>query len=203
MLKMKVRLVLSIALLFLVVIIASCSPRQVVKDPLVEDQEGAVTAGTPVWSEASDCESCHVAQVASGSDSKCGFAAHLAESAACGSCHKNSDGKLAKGHENYAFADQPVKLKRSAVADASCTSVGCHDDAKPRIEATEGLTLLTDSNGTTVNPHDLPATRTHLETDVCSSCHKMHRDSSPEELAPALCIGCHHQDVYECGTCHN
>ncbi len=83
--------------------------------------------------------------------------------------------------------------------DMDCTT--CHnlDDVKA---ATEDSTVLTDINGTVVNPHDLPAIDDHAGI-TCASCHKTHEVSeSTEKSAKRTCASCHHADVYECYTCH-
>lgn len=83
--------------------------------------------------------------------------------------------------------------------DMDCTT--CHnlDDVKA---ATEDSTVLTDINGTVVNPHDLPAIEDHAGI-TCASCHKTHEVSeSTEKSAKRTCASCHHADVYECYTCH-
>jgi Zn finger protein HypA/HybF involved in hydrogenase expression len=67
---------------------------------------------------------------------------------------------------------------------------------------TSAVTVLTDSEGTTVNPHELPTNEKHADI-TCSSCHKMHNSISDiPKKAKATCATCHHKDVYECGTCH-
>ena len=83
--------------------------------------------------------------------------------------------------------------------DMDCTT--CHnlDDVKA---ATEDSVVLTDENGTVVNPHAIPDAKEHKDIS-CQSCHKMHAESKPASLAPTLCQDCHHEDVYECYTCHS
>ncbi len=83
--------------------------------------------------------------------------------------------------------------------DMDCTTCHNPDDVKA---ATEGSTVLTDINGTVVNPHDLPAIEDHAGI-TCASCHKTHEVSeSTEKSAKRTCASCHHADVYECYTCH-
>ena len=65
----------------------------------------------------------------------------------------------------------------------------------------KGVLVSADENGLTVNPHDLPAD--HYGSKVmCGSCHKMHDTKEIEVSAANACLGCHHDNVYECGTCH-
>lgn len=61
-------------------------------------------------------------------------------------------------------------LKTTTVDVATCES--CH--SQDEVEAvTAGVTVLTDMNGTIVNPHALPESADHAEVS-CVSCHQMH-----------------------------
>lgn len=117
----------------------------------------------------------------------------------CAGCHTDEAG-LASAHAEVTLADTEgaKKLSKTEVSETACIS--CHADAGSP-EATVGVTALTDDKGTTVNPHDLPANASH-ETVRCSDCHTMHESKTIEESAQAACAQCHHQDVYECYTCH-
>ena len=108
---------------------------------------------------------------------------------------------LKKAHQDVTLQDTDgaKKLKKTSVGDDVCLSCHANDYTA---EATADVTALVDSNGTTVNPHDLPATSKHEQNITCSSCHDMHSDSSVEETATSLCLSCHHKNVYECNTCH-
>lgn len=44
---------------------------------------------------------------------------------------------------------------------------------------------------------------TSVPSEVCMSCHKMHSDKSVEKVAADKCTDCHHENVYECYTCHS
>lgn len=84
-------------------------------------------------------------------------------------------------------------------SDADCASCHSLDDIR---EATKDSAVLTDVNGTVVNPHDLPEVAEHAEV-VCASCHKTHAVAeSTAKNAARACASCHHADVYECYTCH-
>lgn len=83
--------------------------------------------------------------------------------------------------------------------DMDCMSCHALEDIQA---ATADSTVLTDTNGTVVNPHDLPAIDDHAGI-TCASCHKSHEVSeSTEKSAKRTCASCHHADVYECYTCH-
>ena len=84
--------------------------------------------------------------------------------------------------------------------DMDCMACHSVEDIKA---ATEDSTVLTDVNGTVVNPHDLPAVEDHAGIE-CASCHKSHEvTESTEKSAKRTCASCHHADVYECYTCHS
>ena len=105
----------------------------------------------------------------------------------------------------------PKKLKNTAVSEETCLTSGCHS-MDELVAATASSTVLTDSNGTVKNPHEMLIDENHIANSnadlACSSCHKMHEENGAEsqavaESAQAKCTGCHHQNVYECGTCHD
>ena len=76
----------------------------------------------------------------------------------------------------------PSKLRKTEVDPAACES--CHTLSEVATK-TADLSLLTDDNGKTVNPHDMPETEQH-ENVTCASCHDMHSSSSPVDDAPAV-----------------
>ncbi len=70
------------------------------------------------------------------------------------------------------------------------------------IAATADSVVLTDSEGTVVNPHDLPDSTNHNKI-VCVDCHKIHdTEADLAKTASKKCTSCHHENVYECYTCH-
>jgi hypothetical protein len=182
-----------------------CAPQAA--EPNGGDQAGDDTPGPeitlPEWTIESDCASCHVAEAVSATVASTVYSAHAAEpGVTCITCHTDDDGGLTRGHESYATAGQPLRLKYSNVTDQACLASGCHDQADLS-EATAASTVLTDSAGTVVNPHDIPQTTTHVNNIECSSCHKLHSPaSSLDASSESLCDSCHHEHVYECNTCH-
>jgi hypothetical protein len=194
----------SIALTFLLccfILLVACAPQQATTDhsaPAAPDESSTITL--PVWTEESDCATCHDAEVQSGADAAATFSLHAGDSAVtCMTCHADEDGVLARAHEDYGTAEPPTKLKRAKVQSAACLS--CHDQNEIR-DKTVGSAVLTDNDGTIVNPHELPANDEHTRNITCVSCHEMHATDPVEEVAPITCRNCHHMDVYECGTCH-
>ena len=93
-----------------------------------------------------------------------------------------------------------VTLVHTDTDDQVCFA--CHGTMEELAEATADSTVLTDKNGLTVNPHALP--EGHYGNMVtCGKCHKMHDTKDTEVSATNACLGCHHDNVYECGTCHS
>lgn len=119
--------------------------------------------------------------------------------AMCSSCHTD-EGALAEVHEGATSEDKmPKRLKHTAVSAESCEA--CHPGLDELAAKTVDSAVLTDSNGTVVNPHDLPDNERHQDI-VCGDCHAVHESGGVQETAPKACTSCHHAGAYECGTCH-
>ncbi|MDR1422484.1 MAG: cytochrome c3 family protein [Coriobacteriales bacterium] len=188
------------ALLMGLSIMNGCAPRERQPDDVGENaSELPVMSFT--WSPESECDVCHGTEELSWGDRTTTAGLHnpsvISDQFDCMTCHNDRAG-LTSAHEEVIIGDKaPTRLWETEVATETCTASGCHDDEAARREATAGLTLLTDTKGTTVNPHDLPTGEGHSGF-TCSSCHKGHAASEPEKF----CTSCHHERVYECGTCH-
>ena len=117
----------------------------------------------------------------------------------CVICHDDEEG-LVKAHAKVTVDSTKVakRLKKTEVAAETC--LACHE-ATYSAEATAESTALTDTNGTVVNPHDLPESENHSGI-ACASCHSMHTTDNIATTAAQTCTKCHHANVYECGTCH-
>ena len=149
------------------------------------------------WAEATPCAACHETQAEAADDETCTLSVHAPLELVCIDCHV--DDTLVELHANAKpDAKLPSKLKKSDVPAEAC--MACHT-SDALIEATARSEVLKDADGTVVNPHDLPVVKDHKKID-CDSCHKMHAASSPKNVADELCVSCHHEDVYECYTCH-
>lgn len=135
-------------------------------------------------------------------DSACLAATHAAEGSTCDTCHTDESG-LTKAHEN-ATPDEAkkraTKLRSTTIDESACFS--CHGSYDELAAKTADLALLTDTDGTTVNPHAIPENDDHADTD-CASCHVMHTSEPAEESASEYCESCHHAGVYSCHTCHD
>lgn len=195
----KKRLALMAALFCLIAALAACAPQQQVASGDASPVEDDASAMEMVaWSPESDCAQCHVDETTSVADPATGAGFHSTQNLQCVTCH--ADASMSDVHADYASGKVPSELHDTAVSSDTCLSSGCHDreDLKQRTAET---TVLTDSKGTTVNPHDLPENEDH-ESVTCVMCHEMHTGESVQEVAPAKCLGCHHKGTYECGTCH-
>ncbi len=150
------------------------------------------------WAADSDCATCHASHSATVQADVHSTAAE-AKDMGCMACHADSEG-LDAAHEGVSMGDkEPKRLKSTEVASETC--LGCHDKAEV-IASTAELTVLTDANGTTINPHDMPEVESHADVG-CVDCHNIHDDQTTQEAASGYCIGCHHHEVYECYTCHD
>lgn len=121
---------------------------------------------------------------------------------ACTDCH-NDEAGLTAAHSNRFDAKSAaslVALTKTKIDPETCYA--CHGSMEELTAKTADSTVLTDENGKAVNPHDLP--EGHFGTNVdCGSCHKMHGTVDTATSAQNSCMTCHHNNVYECGTCHD
>ena len=185
--------------------ITACAPQSEHDSPSSSGaNEPAPSPTSPTefaWSQDSASATCHETDVASFDDAACAASQHSNLKDKCLTCHDDIAG-LEDAHKNVTLDSKKKKatLKKTEVSEAVCLT--CHDKAE-LAEATAASTALTDKNGLTVNPHDLPVNDDHAASDTtCSSCHKLHASESATETAPGVCRNCHHADVYECNTCH-
>ena len=186
--------------------LAACAPQA--SSPTDASDDAAAHATTDdettsqdtefTWTAESDCATCHDSDVASFSDTNCPASLHADMQDQCMTCHDDPEMEKAHSKVTWDSEKKKVTLKRTTVTRDTCTP--CHDESE-LAQKTADSTVLTDKNGTTVNPHDLPTNEEHGEVN-CSSCHKLHTADAPAEQAQATCKNCHHADVYECGTCH-
>jgi hypothetical protein len=183
----------------LAVALLACAPKQGAQAPAADSvvaDSGTPAVEVPVWSESTDCKSCHP-ETSTSTNGGVGPEYHT--DASCQTCHTDSQDQLTNAHADYSTAKQPTRLRKTTVEDSACT--GCHDP-QTLIAATAVSTILTDTQGKTVNPHDLPATEKHEQSVNCASCHQMHTTAQAADLSIKTCRSCHHKDVYECHTCH-
>ncbi|WP_251231589.1 cytochrome c3 family protein [Adlercreutzia aquisgranensis] len=162
------------------------------------DQDEAAPSVAVEWTAQSDCSICHGTEHSSFEDGQTGAFAHAQMADDCMACHED-EAALSEVHEGITMDAKPAKkLKKTEVGEEVCLS--CHGD-DDFAGATASSEVLVDSNGTVVNPHELPENEEHGQI-VCADCHKVHSSTPRENAAQAVCVGCHHSGVYECYTCH-
>ena len=185
----------------LLALAAGCAPTGTAAAPEAEApgtaENGATEGAGAPWSPSADCSPCHERAVASQEDTDCVAALH--RNVPCATCH--SDEALTEVHEDATAegAAKATRLKKTAINATACT--GCHGEGADLAALTAETEACTDKNGLVVNPHDLPTNVEHEDID-CASCHIMHDDRTAAEQAESLCTSCHHENVYECFTCH-
>lgn len=195
---MRVATFAVLALAMLALALAGCVPKANDGEASTNDDEAAAVQVDFSWSETSDCGMCHAKEQSSFEDATCAASQH--EGTACAVCHADAS-TLASAHEG-ATAEKAAKavLKSTAVDAATCESCHALDEVAA---ATADVEVLTDTNGTVVNPHALPESADHAEV-TCTSCHQTHVSGATiEKKAQRVCASCHHADVYECYTCHS
>lgn len=175
-----------------------CSPQEAASQgaaPKAEAANGSITLTE--WTTETDCSTCHADEASSRQDAACTASKHT--SLQCADCHTDT-ATLAKQHEGASSDDRmPLRLKQTTVEASVCLS--CHDQDEIAAESSS-CTALSDAQGTTVNPHELPETDTHGQI-ACTDCHSMHEEQTDlQGDAKAYCMSCHHADVFECYTCH-
>lgn len=184
---------------------ADAKPRSAAKSASAAEKETAKTSKTKqkttsaasggAWSVDSNCETCH-SDVHASLEGEAGVAqAHSAVS--CDTCHSNVD-ELATIHQETTKTT-PGKIRRLKTPVAKETCLQCHGSLEDLAEKTAQCTVLTDSEGTTVNPHVIPDNGEHTTDPACTTCHGMHKDVDPQDY----CRSCHHTDIYTCYTCHD
>lgn len=181
----------------LLLAMAACAPKEASEgDGATQSNEEPIQVA---WSADMDCGTCHVSEQESYEDTACEASLH--EDVACMQCHAD-ESTLRSVHEGKTASDKmPTRLKKTAVEDAVC--FGCHyEDREALIEATEGKVVLTDTEGTSRNPHDPEGIAEH-ETLACGDCHNMHSTEDMQVRAMKQCESCHHEGVFECYTCHD
>lgn len=187
----------SVALLALALLpLIGCAPQNASSDTLQQgstentDQETTIT-----WSADMDCATCHLAEDESRNNSACLASRHEAET--CTTCHTAST-SLEETHASAtATGTMPAKLsKKNTISDETC--LNCHGTWEELADKSVDVTVFTDANGTVANPHALDRSGDH-QIITCITCHTMHKE---QEDQMNTCLSCHHEDVFECYTCH-
>ncbi len=154
-----------------------------------------VSRGAWEWSADGDCSPCHANAAEATAASRC--EAFSSVDRPCQPCHGDASA-LRAAHELPFARSESSGLRRTDMDDSACS--GCHDAAL-LAAATFSQELLSDADGTLANPHALPETEGHASIG-CADCHNPHSAVPIGESSKELCLSCHHQNVYECYTCH-
>lgn len=151
--------------------------------------------------EESECEACHALEVASSQNENCLAGNPEHADVTCLDCHVKD--KALEGAHRRLSADskEADSLKRTSVDDQTCLTSDCHasEDVAASISPDA---LLVDANGTKVNPHEIHEIGQSHGDIKCTDCHQTHKEDETLQVASDKCISCHHENVYECGTCH-
>ena len=178
-------------------------------DPKADEAEGAKTEevkngadeGIPFdWDAQSECETCHVREAECLSDAKC-LQAIAHSDVGCMECH-TEEALLSDAHEGLLLSDKPGKsAKLQTVPEQGC--IDCHGTIEEMEALTAGSTALTDSNGTSVNPHEqLPGEKHEANRPTCVDCHNNHSEDLSKD-AMKFCAQCHHRGISTCRNCHS
>jgi hypothetical protein len=197
---MSKRPVLVLCFICVLAVLAACAPRIAGTGDSAQRAESDVDDSSELsitWTTALDCSECHGIEAHPTNDGAVLAADHSERGLSCTSCHEESD-KMLQAHQNMSSGAVATRLKKTVVDPSVCAP--CH--ASETLSAATSMTsVLTDKNGLTVNPHDLPANDDHAKVD-CVDCHSMHAETPVDSQAVKKCQSCHHQGVYECYTCH-
>lgn len=176
---------------------ASCHTKEAQTHVVIEGAEDAGAADVGDAAKPASKDAAASEPTAAGADPLPLAAVHQA--VPCTGCH--SDEKVLSTVHDGVTADSklPKRLRKAKIDEALC--LGCHGSYEDLAEKTADCTVLTDSAGTVVNPHDLPEGADHAKID-CLDCHTAHKAQEASETALNTCTGCHHTGVFECGTCH-
>ncbi|MDR1184909.1 MAG: cytochrome c3 family protein [Coriobacteriales bacterium] len=147
------------------------------------------------WSPETDCGICHAKEIETTKASLCpetGAAPNI-----CMTCHVQ-ESELATVHVDITTTENPKssRLKVTTVDESTC--LNCHGSYEELAVKSVDVDTLTDDNGLKINPHALPESGNHSAI-TCVSCHVKHGKSN---AARRVCVGCHHQTIWECNTCH-
>jgi len=152
------------------------------------------------FSMDSDCAVCHKKPMESQQNAATAAYIHGQENnLGCITCH-NQEQELTTVHNNATSMNEPLRLKNAKISEEVCLS--CHGSYEELAAKTLEVTLLTDANGLTINPHTAKSLNAEHEEDInCLKCHTVHTQQDINK-SQNYCMNCHHMKVYECNTCH-
>ena len=182
--------------------LVACSPRIQNAGPDDSTPDGESGVIQVEWSMDVDCTLCHSEEAASMGNAELLASGH--SSIKCAMCH--TEAAIALSHEGVTTAPDEEQAKAMRKASRSMGTedfcLRCHDSLDELARKSSDVTVVQDAHGTIVNPHAIPQNADHESKGVqqCFNCHRLH-SKSPSPVTN--CSSCHHQDVFECGTCHS
>lgn len=192
------------AFVFALAAMIGCAPSESAPDTSGADsgQDNSENTQPVNWTMETDCTTCHLVEADSLVNPDCPQAYLHNGEADCIDCH-TEEGLLAGAHEGLTFADADnVASSATLKTVPEQTCIDCHGTLEELAPITAESTVLTDDQGTTVNPHERPAGATHeANPSTCTDCHKIHSDDT-EKDAMKYCASCHHRGIFTCGNCH-
>lgn len=201
--KRLITLLVCAAVCALAIVLATalgCAPQEGAGDEAGKTEQSSGMEGQQVdWSMQTDCASCHTFEAETMEDAQCPQAfAHQAQD--CISCH-TGEPVLKTAHEGVTYGDKPAsKATVQTVPEQAC--ITCHGDMGEMAKVTAESTALTDSNGTSKNPHEkLTGEKHEANAPTCTDCHNNHSKDLDKD-AMKYCAQCHHRGVFTCGNCH-
>lgn len=184
-----------------VAMLAGCSPKQSDNAGAYSGDSTSTQQGDFSFSMDSDCMTCHMTQAQASADPNCFLQKGDHASIECVTCHDDESG-LTSAHKDVQYGDkEPKRLKSTTTDSEICLS--CHGSYEELAQKTADSTVLTDSKGTTVNPHEVPGLNEKHASIQCTDCHQPHSGEDAAAGAADTCTTCHHTGVYECYTCHD
>ena len=119
----------------------------------------------------------------------------------CLSCHDMDMLRKLYYKVDASILEEAMNAMNSSETTLMCLT--CHGSYEELAALTADYTDFADREGTVANPHIYGGgmVDTHEELS-CLSCHSGHINMDDITMAKMYCYGCHHDEVFECGTCH-
>ncbi|HIW76000.1 MULTISPECIES: cytochrome c3 family protein [Gordonibacter] len=200
-------LAIAVAVLLLAVALGSvvgCSPKQAGdgEAPAKQSQkEDPMATQTVDWTMDIDCKTCHTTEAGTMTDAAYPQAMEHGDMQ-CSQCH-TEEATLKTAHEGVTYADKPASKATVVTVDAqTCQDPACHGTLADMAVITADNTNFKDDKGAVQNPHEYASNEQHdANVPTCTDCHKIHTKNVQKD-AMKWCAQCHHQGVFQCGTCH-
>ena len=124
----------------------------------------------------------------------------------CLSCHEMDMLRELYYKVDASILEEAMNSMNSSETTLMCLT--CHGSYQELAALTADYTGFADGEGTVANPHiyggglaESSSEEQHYALS-CLSCHSGHTDMDAITMGIIYCYGCHHDEVFECGTCH-